>query len=252
MPHFCGPSAKIRAGVLCYTGNRRIVYRSAARSRRRKQKRRSHRQERLTNSVSRCLTQIDPMTGDVTIAYQTDGVLERLICGQNIVVFTEQAADGSWRVLRLYEPDGTVAVMEENLPSSPRPYMISNCELVVRWESPEYTALIKAHAADYWDNWDGAHPFPGLEESLKTGDFGEHLPEHIYEDYGVFTNVLRYQNTLTGKVVTLNSVPRCFRIPRYFRSDGTEWALSEARSLYEDTNYNMVRFWLYLPTDKTG
>ena len=206
----------------------------------------------MTNSVSRCLTQIDPMTGDVTIAYQTDGVLERLICGQNIVVFTEQTADGSWRVLRLYEPDGTVAVMEENLPSSPRPYMISNCELVVHWESPEYTALIKAHAADYWDNWDGAHPFPGLEESLKTGDFGEHLPEHIYEDYGVFTNVLRYQNTLTGKVVTLNSVPRCFRIPRYFRSDGTEWALSEARSLYEDTNYNMVRFWLYLPTDKTG
>lgn len=200
------------------------------------------------------LTQFDLASGVATDIYRTSQTLGSIYCGANIVLFSEQNADGTWRVLRLYEPDGTIDVIEESIPTEPSLSIISNCEYVIGWKNPAYAVLEEELAPYYWKaaGYDFRIPeYPGKEVTKYITDFDQILPQLIYGDHGIFDYYVRYRNTLTGKTVTLGRTPRSAIFYTYIRPDGSEWELSAERVEYEDGQYNMIRFWLYLPANDT-
>lgn len=189
-----------------------------------------------------------------SVIYQTDGRLDALYCGRGIVIFTEELTDGTWRVLRLYRPDGTVDMLEEGLSEILRIDVLNNCEFVTTWENPAYTEAVEAHSESIWNQLNTTMPYPTTEEEkwLPGNEhfFHDVLPLEIYKTYGIFDRYVRYRNTLTGKTVTLGCTRYSSLFYTYILPDGTEWILSPERRVYEDDNYNMVRFWLYLPADE--
>ena len=189
-----------------------------------------------------------------SVIYQTAGRLDSLYCGRGIIIFTEQSADGTWRVLRLYRPDGTVDVLEEGLSEILRMDILNNCEFITTWENPAYTEAAAAYSESLWNQLNTTMPYPTTEEEkwLPGNEhfFHDVLPLEIYKTYGIFDRYVRYRNTLTGKTVTLGCTRYSSRFYTYILPDGTEWILSRERREYEDDNYNMVRFWLYLPADQ--
>lgn len=210
----------------------------------------------------KALMQIDPITAEAAAVYEADCTLAPLVSyqnfGCNIVVFSEQNSDGTWRVLRLYEPDGTVDVVEDKIPARPSVSIVSNCEFVIGWKNPEYTKAAEAYGESLWNeiNW-GEHSetdYPTTEEEKWLPEneifFSEVLPHEIYFGYGILPRFVRYRNTRSGKTVTLGTGLGGCAWPYYYRLDGTLWSLSNERMLYESETYNMVRFWLYLPADQ--
>ena len=204
------------------------------------------------------LIQLDPITAEAVAIYTAEVTLKQpehgWKLGCNIVVFTEQDANGNWRVLRLYEPDGTIDVIEESIPTEPSLNIISNCEFLTMWENPAYTKAAETYGESIWNKLNITKPYPTTEEEkwLPGNEhfFHDVLPLEIYKTYGIFDRYVRYRNTLTGKTVTLGSTQYNCRFSTYILPDGTEWRLSAERREYEDGNYNMVRFWLYLPADQ--
>lgn len=205
------------------------------------------------------LMQIDPITAKAVTVYTTDRILRLQTFGWlktfgcNIVVFVEQMADGTWRVLRLYEPDGTVDVIEENLSEVAEIKIISNCEFVTMWKNPAYQAVEDANVAAIWADWAPEdEPYPGREEADRISNFHEVLPEDVFDRTGVFNYYSRYRNTLSGKTVTVGCIVGCAPLHDYCLLDGTPWTLSRERLYADWEKYDMPRFWLYLPDDDAG
>lgn len=172
----------------------------------------------------RTLTQINPATGEVRYVYRSDSALRLLAYGREIMVFAEQTGDDTCRTLRLFEPDGTVDVLEENLPWQLTLYIISNDEFATLWPNPEMTRLCE----------------PLLPELS-----GDAAKRWAWARYGVPDWFEYYCNTLTGYHKTM---AYSFYGFRYFFLDGTPW---EGQSAAEATGnqWEGLAFWLYLPSD---
>lgn len=198
------------------------------------------------------LIQVDPISGVAIALYRSEGKLCSVSCGRNIVVFTEETPDEAWRVLRLYEPDGTVDVLEAGLSKISRIGIVSNCELVTMWENPAYTKAVETYGEMIWNSeYDTPYPASTASDDVSYSNFlYDYLPYKIYDDYGIFTWYTRYRNTLSGKTVTLGCKPYSDLFYTYIRHDGSEWMLSTERRISEEYTYNIVRFWLYLPADQ--
>lgn len=206
-----------------------------------------------TSEDQATLMQVDPISGAAIELYRSEGKLDSIYCGRNIVVFTEESLDGTWHVLRLYEPDGTVDVIEENLSEVAEIKIISNCEFVTMWKNPAYTKAVETYGETIWNSeYDTPYPASTAADDVSFGNFlYDYLPYKIYDDYGIFTWYTRYRNTMIGKTVTLGCKPYSDLFYTYIRPDGSEWMLSTERRISEEYTYNIVRFWLYLPDDDT-
>lgn len=172
----------------------------------------------------RTLTQINPATGEVRYVYRSDSALRLLAYGREIMVFAEQTGDDTCRTLRLFEPDGTVDVLEENLPWQLTLYIISNDEFATVWPNPEMTRLCE----------------PLLPELS-----GDAAKRWVWARYGVPDWFEYYCNTLTGYHKTM---AYSFYGFQYFFLDGTPW---EGQSAAKATGnqWEGLAFWLYLPSD---
>lgn len=193
------------------------------------------------------LMQADPEHGISVQVYSSDGAIWDVTTGRNIIVFTEQTESGTWRTVRLYEPDGNMDTLADNLPIQPSVDIISNCEFLISWMNTEYMKLDKQYAKTYWEEvyFTAGTPYPGDEESYYKTDFREHFPELLYEDFGVLYGWERYINTLTNQSWTIGYVPACGMYAHYYLANGTRWEIPEN---VEDHG-NTPCFWLYLSPD---
>lgn len=214
------------------------------------------------------LLQFNPETGASQVAYRSEGKIEDFRTGRNVVVISEQTADGTWRVVRLYEPDGSTDVLIDNLTRRPWIDGKSNCEFLIGWWNPEQSRLREAHKLDFWtEYWTGmtaeiredamasyveAHPdyvddggVPPYDEELLPGCSGDIVSMWVWTHYGVPDWFEYYCNTLTGYHKTM---AYSFYGFQYFFLDGTPW---EGQSAAESTGnqWEGLAFWLYLPSD---
>lgn len=200
------------------------------------------------------LMQLDPETGARSAVYRSSLALGTLRCGRAVVVFAEQTPDGAWRTLRLYEPDGSVAVLETDLPAQPQLLTIINsCETVCQWENPEYTRLADEHGEAYWQQlWTSAAQTPPYtDEEIDKTDFRMQLAFRLYHEYGAVRGYLRWRSTLTDETVTVGYAYIDTDQESYILSDGSVWAPHE-QALNEQRQYAGIRFsfWKYLTPDE--
>lgn len=219
------------------------------------------------------LIQVDPEHGTSAVFYHTDGTIWNLNAGKNIVVFSEQMTDGTWRIIRLYEPDGSTDVLVDNLRTSAGVRIYNNCAFDITYRNPEMTRLREEHKGDYWSEYwtsldeksrassmelyKNANPdyvddggVPPYDESLISEDLiggcsGDVVEKWVWEHYGVPDEIEYYCDTLTGyhKLMYYS-----FYGFQYFFPDGTPW---EEQSVAYGTgsNFEGLEFWRFLPSD---
>ena len=219
------------------------------------------------------LLQIDPEHGIVKSVYQSAGTLRSLVAGTNIVVFSELISDGTWRIIRLYEPDGSTDVLVDNLRTSAGVRIYNNCAFDITCRNPEMTRLREEHKGDYWSEYwtsldeksrassmelyknvnpdyvddGGVPPYDEslISEDLLGGCSGDVVEKWVWEHYGVPDEIEYYCDTLTGyhKLMYYS-----FYGFQYFFPDGTPW--EEQRVAYgTGSNFEGLEFWRFLPSD---
>lgn len=213
-----------------------------------------------------CLKRMNPADGLTEVLYRSPNHLCGLLCGKNVVVFSEEMQDGTFRVLRLYEPDGTIDVLDESLPVEPNVTIANNCEYHLSWANPEMTRLRDKYKVEYWATawqseveavghdravawYQSVHPdyvddgsIPPFDETLLPMCCGVSIEGWIFEQFGVPADVIRYVNTLTEYHRTMYHQGLC-----YFFPDGTQWV--QPYEVSEDEIIDGSPFWRYLPSD---
>lgn len=214
------------------------------------------------------LRRVDPVDGTVDIVYQPEVRLCSVWCRTNLIVFSEEMPDGTFRIFRLYEPDGTVDVLDESLQKEPSVGIMSNCEFYISWANPEMVELREEHKEDFWaEYWtdkddlsreiamnlyykeahpdyvdDGSVP-PYDEDLLPLGSY-DPVVAWVWEHYAVPERLVRYRNTLTGYHKTMYYT---YVGKKYFFLDGTQWV--QPYEVSEDEIIDGSPFWLYLPSE---
>ena len=219
------------------------------------------------------LIQVDPEHGTSAVFYHTDGTIWNLNAGKNIVVFSEQMTGGTWRIIRLYEPDGSTDVLVDNLPTSAGVRIYNNCAFDITCRNPEMTRLREEHKGDYWSEYwtsldeksrassmelyKNANPdyvddggVPPYDESLISEDLiggcsGDVVEKWVWEHYGVPDEIEYYCDTLTGyhKLMYYS-----FYGFQYFFPDGTPWE-GQRVAYGTGSNFEGLEFWRFLPSD---
>ena len=219
------------------------------------------------------LMQVDPEHGTSAVFYHTDGTIWNLNAGKNIVVFSEQMTDGTWRIIRLYEPDGSTDVLVDNLRTSAGVRIYNNCAFDITCRNPEMTRLREEHKGDYWSEYwtsldeksrassmelyKNANPdyvddggVPPYDESLISEDLiggcsGDVVEKWVWEHYGVPDEIEYYCDTLTGyhKLMYYS-----FYGFQYFFPDGTPWE-GQRVAYGTGSNFEGLEFWRFLPSD---
>ena len=214
------------------------------------------------------LIQVDPEHGTSAVFYHTDGTIWNLNAGKNIVVFSEQMTGGTWRIIRLYEPDGSTDVLVDNRPTSAGVRIYNNCAFDITCRNPEMTRLREEHKKDYWaEYWTEmdvdrralqmkfylkSHPdyvddggVPPYDEELLPQGSGDVVQRWVWKHYGIPDLLEHYCNTLTGYHKTM---AYSFFGFQYFFLDGTPWDAPE--EAYVDAScYDGMEFWRFLPSD---
>ena len=190
-----------------------------------------------------CLKRMNPADGLTEVLYRSPNHLCGLLCGKNVVVFSEEMQDGTFRVLRLYEPDGSTDVLIDKLTRLRDKYKVEYW--ATAWQS-EVEAVGHDRAVAWYQS---VHPdyvddgsIPPFDETLLPMCCGVSIEGWIFEQFGVPADVIRYVNTLTEYHRTMYHQGLC-----YFFPDGTQWV--QPYEVSEDEIIDGSPFWRYLPSD---